>query len=171
MTRRQFPEREPGPAVVAARAEEARQKKARRVMQLAAIQRADEERRAAHAARLEREAAARRDLDEHARMLALERQHARERSGPNAWLRPGDPGFVSRDEFEIRQRLQVASRPVPVATRRARGEVDAILRRAQADIARDAASARSASAGSRRARTDPSFTEVARVAGASRRRG
>jgi hypothetical protein len=73
--------------------------------------RAAEARRVSEAEQLQREAEARRTLDEHARRLARDLERARQAGQPNPWLKPWDPGYVSPDQ--VRLRNGQGGRPTP----------------------------------------------------------
>ncbi len=143
-----------GPVVQQAREREQRNAAARRAMFLAQVQRASEERRAAHIAQIEREQQARRELDEYAHQLAVELDRRRQRNSPNPWLQPGDPDYVSPEEFRLRQQLRQkeasGGRASWTSARPQMDDVDRTLARSQAQL--------SAS----RRRQSPTFQDVAR---------
>ena len=113
---------------IAREAREARERdaEARRHLVAGRARRAAEAGREWEIAQVEAVSQARHDLEEHARDLAREAESAAYRAGPNPWLQPGDPGYVSPREHAILAELRRAEQtPSPRAVvREARQVVD-----------------------------------------------
>ncbi len=83
--------------------ERQRQRKARMSLTAAKYRRHMDAIRAAELRELDREQEAKRDLEKHLEELAKEVAYARSVNSPNPWLKPGDQGYVSPEEFALRR--------------------------------------------------------------------
>jgi hypothetical protein len=98
-----FPVGDLSPELQRIRKEQEKNAQARAAMTVRRMQRRLEEIRQNALDRMEREQQARRDLEEHRRRLADEIDREIERTQPNPWLKPWDPGYESPTLIALRQ--------------------------------------------------------------------